>query len=71
MWRSPADTAIIAVQDMCGFGKDARMNTPGTDKDNWIFRISADALSMIDEPYYREINTVYRRYYSPERKDNI
>ena len=71
VWRSGAATAIIAVQDMCGFGKDARMNTPGTDKDNWIFRISADALSMIDEPYYREINTVYRRYYSPERKNTI
>ena len=71
VWRSGADTAIIAVQDMCGFGKDARMNTPGTDKDNWIFRISRDALSMIDEPYYREINAIYRRYYSPERKDTI
>ena len=71
VWRSAADTAVIAVQDMCGFGKDARMNTPGTSEDNWIFRISQDALSMIDEPYYREINTVYRRYYSPERKDTI
>ena len=47
------------------------MNTPGTSEDNWIFRISRDALSMIDEPYYREINAIYRRYYSPERKDTI
>ncbi len=69
VWKSAADTAVIAVQDMCGYGKDARMNTPGTAEDNWTFRISADALAGIDEGYYREINSIYRRYYSPERTD--
>lgn len=68
VWRSASDTAVIAIQDMCGFGKDARMNLPGTVEENWIFRISNDALSKIDEGYYKEINNVYRRYYSP-RKD--
>ena len=67
VWRSSANTAIVAVQDMCGFGKDARMNIPGTMGENWTWRISADALSMIDADYYREINNIYRRYYSPER----
>ena len=71
VWKSAADTAVIAVQDMCGYGKDARMNTPGTSEDNWTFRISAAALAGIDEAYYREINTLYRRYYSPERTDAI
>lgn len=61
VWKSHANTAIIAVQDMCGFGKDTRMNTPGTSKDNWTFRISDDALSGIDEAYFKEINWVYRR----------
>ena len=70
VWRSSADTAIVAVQDMCGFGKDARMNIPGTMGENWTWRISADALSMIDQNYYRQINDIYRRYYSPERTTN-
>ena len=67
VWKSGADTAIVAVQDMCGYGKDARMNKPGTAEDNWTFRISADALAGLDEGYYQEINSIYRRYYSPER----
>ena len=60
-WRSSANTAIVAVQDMCGYGKDARMNILGTDKENWTFRISKDGLDSIDESYYREINRIYRR----------
>lgn len=61
VWRSSANTAIVALQDMCGFGKDARMNTPGTSDDNWSFRMSKEALDSIDEAYFREINSVYRR----------
>lgn len=29
VWRSSSNVAIIAFQDMCGFGADARMNIPG------------------------------------------
>ncbi len=61
VWRSSADTAIVALQDMCGYGKDARMNIPGTCEDNWTFRISKEGLSKIDEGYYKEINRIYRR----------
>ncbi len=63
VWRSSADTAIVAVQDMCGFGADARMNTPGTSEKNWKVRFSDDALNAIDTAYFREINSVYRRTY--------
>ena len=61
VWRSSANTAIVAIQDMCGFGKDARMNIPGTTEENWAFRIGEEALRSIDEAYYREINHIYRR----------
>ncbi|MBO5184224.1 MAG: 4-alpha-glucanotransferase, partial [Clostridia bacterium] len=61
VWRSSAQTAVVAVQDMCGFGSDARMNRPGTSEDNWSFRITQGALDGIDENYFREINYVYRR----------
>lgn len=63
VWKSASDTAIIAVQDMCGYGKDARMNIPGTAEENWTFRISQEGLDSIDKNYYREINHIYRRYY--------
>lgn len=63
VWKSAADTAIIAVQDMVGYGKDARMNIPGTAEKNWAFRISKEGLDSIDKTYYREINHIYRRYY--------
>ncbi len=61
VWRSGARIAIVAVQDMCGYGKDARMNIPGTDKENWAFRVGQEGLDGIDEAYYREINHIYRR----------
>lgn len=65
VWKSNADTAVVALQDMLGFGKDARMNIPGTGKENWQFRVSLEALESIDEKYYKEINSVYRRLYMP------
>lgn len=61
VWRSSAETAVVSVQDMCGFGADARMNKPGTSEDNWSFRITEEALSEIDDGYFKEINSVYRR----------
>ena len=61
VWRSSSKIAIVAVQDMCVYGKDARMNIPGTAEDNWTFRIGEEGLSGIDKRYFAEINRVYRR----------
>lgn len=62
VWKSAAATVIVAVQDMVGYGADARMNTPGTSEKNWSFRISEEALSQVDEKYFKEINGIYRRW---------
>ena len=35
---SVANTAVIPMQDILGFGNDCRMNTPGTSKGNWRWR---------------------------------
>ncbi len=40
-YSSVADTAIIPLQDILGFGNDCRMNTPGTSKGNWQWRCAA------------------------------
>ena len=36
--RSPADVAVIPLQDVLGLGTEARMNTPGTVEGNWQWR---------------------------------
>jgi 4-alpha-glucanotransferase len=41
---SPAQIVIIPAQDLLGLGSDARMNVPGTDKGNWIWRMKPGAL---------------------------
>lgn len=61
VWRSASHTAIIAVQDMCGFGKDARMNRPGVPEQNWRYRATGDTLAQIDQEYFKKINRLYRR----------
>jgi len=35
---SPANLAIIPMQDILGFGNDCRLNTPGTTTNNWQWR---------------------------------
>ncbi len=61
VWRSAAKTAIISYQDLCGFGSDARMNTPGKDKGNWLFRTTWDTVEGIDADYYSMLNNIFKR----------
>lgn len=61
VWRSAADTAIISIQDMCGFGSDTRMNVPGSDANHWRFRIGENNLAELDADYFAEINTLFSR----------
>ena len=61
VWRSSSDTAIIAFQDMCGFGSDARMNTPGVAEGNWLFRTTDGTIGSVDKEYFKKINRIFRR----------
>ena len=63
VWQSASNTAIIAFQDMCGFGSDARMNIPGVPEKKWRFRTTRDTIDNIDAEYFRHINSLYRRTY--------
>ncbi len=40
--RSPANLAVIPVQDLLGLGAEYRMNTPGTTKDNWQWQLEEE-----------------------------
>ena len=61
VWRSASETAIIAFQDMCGFGSDARMNIPGVPEKNWRFRTTTDTINSMDAEYFKKINTLFKR----------
>ena len=61
LWMSCANTVIIPIQDMLGYGGDTRMNIPGTPEGNWRVRFSKEDLDSIDNDWYRELNRLYRR----------
>ncbi len=63
VWKSSSNVAVISLQDMCGFGSDARMNIPGVPDKNWRFRTTADTINSIDSAYFSKINSLYRRTY--------
>lgn len=61
LWQSAAAVAIIPIQDLCGFGSDTKMNSPGSAEGNWRFRISQEALDSIDVQWIKKLNKVYYR----------
>ncbi len=69
VWRSSSNTAMIAFQDMCGFGSDARMNIPGVPEKNWRFRTTKETIDGIDREYFIKINSLYRRTYPQFEKN--
>ncbi len=42
---SPSDLAIVPVQDLLGLGSDARMNRPGTVRNNWRWQLRSRQLT--------------------------
>lgn len=61
VWKSVSNTAIIAFQDMCGFGSDARMNIPGVADKNWRFRTTKETIDSVDINYFKKINRIFKR----------
>jgi 4-alpha-glucanotransferase len=63
---SPADTAIIPVQDLLELGSEARMNVPGIAKGNWQWRLKDGELTQELAQRLRSITTTYGRLRSGE-----
>ena len=59
--QSHADTVIFPIQDIFVYGKDTRMNTPGTNKDNWAYRITEEQLKKVDTEKFKKLNKLYSR----------
>lgn len=60
-YQSPAQTAIIQVQDWLGLGSEARMNTPATVGGNWHWRVPAERLNRSLARRLRELAATYER----------
>ena len=61
LMASAADTVIIPVQDIYGYGSDTRMNTPGVAEGNWGFRLSLSALAEFPVERYKYLNDLFKR----------
>ena len=46
---SAAETAVVPIQDLLGLGSEARMNTPGKEEGNWIWRMTQRATPELTE----------------------
>ena len=61
MLASHAGLVIFPVQDLLKYGRDTRLNTPGSSEDNWAFRITKRQFMEIDRDKLRTWNEVYGR----------
>ena len=69
-YASPAQLAIVPLQDFLSLGSEARFNTPGEPAGNWQWRFSAAQLERLARdatPYLREIGALYGRLPRPSR----
>jgi 4-alpha-glucanotransferase len=64
VWRSEADWAIAALQDVLGLGSEARMNTPGTITGNWRWRVAPSQFTRDDQRWLGALTRATGRAYS-------
>ena len=58
---SVAQLAVIPLQDLLALGAEARMNTPGTDRGNWLWRVPPGALTAELARHCAQLNRVFGR----------
>ncbi len=60
-FRSVADLIIIPLQDYLCFGREARINTPGTSEGNWEWRLRPNFLSQDLKNSIKGLTELYSR----------
>ena len=63
---SVADRVVTPLQDVIGLGSEGRINTPGTEGDNWTWRLRPGHVSDEDEALLAELTHLYGRASSYE-----
>ncbi len=61
IFASHADTVIMPIQDLLGYGSDTRLNIPGKADGNWQYRVTQDQINSIDINRWKRMNYLYRR----------
>ncbi|MDR0883885.1 MAG: 4-alpha-glucanotransferase [Oscillospiraceae bacterium] len=59
--QSAAETVIVPLQDLLGYGADTRTNTPGVAGGNWTFRVTEAQLETLDTAALYAHNDRYGR----------
>ena len=57
--QSKAETVIIPIQDILGLGYEARINTPGTVGNNWVWRLRYGEVNKYHEDRLRNLIEKY------------
>ena len=68
-WASPADTAIMMMQDFMGLDSEARMNEPSTIGNNWQWRIDGTCINDWLAQIIYENTEIYCRLPNKKSKD--
>lgn len=58
---SVANTAIIPIQDLLSLGSEARMNIPGTVKNNWKWKMTSEQMTQIPWEQIQFWNVLFDR----------
>ena len=58
---SPAQTAILTMQDVLHLDNTARMNIPGTTGGNWAYRMLESDVTPDLAKHLNHLNVKYRR----------
>jgi 4-alpha-glucanotransferase len=63
VYKSTCNTTIICTQDILDLDHDARLNTPGTQTNNWCWRMTEDQFFTLKKSanYLRELAEIYDR----------
>ena len=61
MFQSHAGLLILPVQDLLLFGRDTRLNTPGSAEGNWSYRITKEQLLQISKEKFLRWNQIFGR----------
>lgn len=61
LMQSAADMVIFPLQDILGYGSEARMNTPGTRKNNWRWRYREEAITAEIHNKLKELTILFGR----------
>ena len=60
-WKSTADMAMTTMQELCGFGTEARINVPSTVGNNWRWRTMDSDFTAESAEYLNRLTEICNR----------